>query len=57
MADKNVQVEEFTKELDKILADYIHSSFEQRQKVLKFLKVLLKMPRRRIQAVWLNLGR
>ena len=35
MADKNVQVEEFTKELDKILADYIHSSFEQRQTALQ----------------------
>lgn len=35
MADKNIQVEEFTKELDKILADYIHSSFEQRQTALQ----------------------
>ncbi|WP_300956357.1 HK97 gp10 family phage protein [Helicobacter rodentium] len=35
MADKNVQVKEFTKELDKILTEFIHSSFEQRQTALQ----------------------
>lgn len=35
MADKNIQIEEFTKELDNIFADYIHQSFDERQKALQ----------------------